>query len=214
MPCPWPSPNCSRAFSCTLLSWTSRVCCSCLCNTTQSQVCKHCKLTHPALCKYSLGLPQVFSRNSMSSCKSSSRLSCNLCPCCICCMSHSISRTVAYQQSTLLHLALLVIASSAYKMLTIRLRSAQKLHGINLLVLTDSLALPQHHILPQVPTYSWPVAGMLLVDTQMKTLRRPAALSDFLQCQDGHLGDVVDALRSDWLLKVWIASKMSMEACC
>ncbi len=45
-------------------------------------------------------------------------------------------------------------------------------------------------------------AGMLLVDTQMKTLRRPAALSDFLQCQEGHLGDVVDALRSDWLLKV------------
>ena len=43
---------------------------------------------------------------------------------------------------------------------------------------------------------------MLLVDTQMKTLRRPAALSDFLQCQEGHLGDVVDALRSDWLLKV------------
>ena len=46
------------------------------------------------------------------------------------------------------------------------------------------------------------IAGMLLVDTQMKTLRRPAALSDFLQCQEGHLGDVVDALRSDWLLKV------------
>ncbi len=46
------------------------------------------------------------------------------------------------------------------------------------------------------------VTGMLLVDTQMKTLRRPAALSDFLHCQDGHLGDVVDALRSDWLLKV------------
>lgn len=43
---------------------------------------------------------------------------------------------------------------------------------------------------------------MLLVDTQMKTLRRPAALPDFLHCQDGHLGDVVDALRSDWLLKV------------
>ena len=43
---------------------------------------------------------------------------------------------------------------------------------------------------------------MLLVDTQMKTLRRPAALSDFLHCQEGHLGDVVDALRSDWLLKV------------
>lgn len=43
---------------------------------------------------------------------------------------------------------------------------------------------------------------MLLVDTQMKTLRRPAALSDFLHCQDGHLGDIVDALRSDWLLKV------------
>lgn len=46
---------------------------------------------------------------------------------------------------------------------------------------------------------------MLLVDTQMKTLRRPAALSDFLHCQDGHLGDIVDALRSDWLLKVGVS---------
>lgn len=44
--------------------------------------------------------------------------------------------------------------------------------------------------------------GMLLVDTQMKTLRRPAALPDFLHTQEGHLSDIVDALRSDWLLKV------------
>ena len=59
---------------------------------------------------------------------------------------------------------------------------------------------------------------MLLVDTQMKTLRRPAALSDFLHCQDGHLGDIVDALRSDWLLKVrdftsgWGGMKQGWEA--
>ena len=48
----------------------------------------------------------------------------------------------------------------------------------------------------------WMSVGMLLVDTQMKILRRPASLPDFLHCQDSHLGDVVDALRSDWLLKV------------
>ena len=53
-----------------------------------------------------------------------------------------------------------------------------------------------------IPTLRRFAAGMLLVDTQMKTLRRPAALSYFLHCQDGHLGDIVDALRSDWLLKV------------
>lgn len=45
-------------------------------------------------------------------------------------------------------------------------------------------------------------AGMLLVDTQMRMLRRPASLPDFLHTQEGHLSDVVDALRSDWLLKV------------
>lgn len=51
---------------------------------------------------------------------------------------------------------------------------------------------------------------MLLVDTQMKTLRRPAALPDFLQTQEGHLSDIVDALRSDWLLKVCSAGQCCM----
>ena len=55
-------------------------------------------------------------------------------------------------------------------------------------------------------------AGMLLVDTQMKTLRRPAALPDFLHTQEGHLSDIVDALRSDWLLKVCSLSDSMHEA--
>lgn len=45
-------------------------------------------------------------------------------------------------------------------------------------------------------------AGMLLVDVELKTLRRPAPLHEFLDLQDLHIGDVTDALRSDWVLKV------------
>lgn len=57
-------------------------------------------------------------------------------------------------------------------------------------------------------------AGMLLVDTQMKTLRRPASLPDFLHTQEDHLSDVVDALRSDWLLKVcFLANGMHLLHC-
>ena len=55
--------------------------------------------------------------------------------------------------------------------------------------------------------------GMLLVDTQMKTLRRPAALPDFLHTQEGHLSDIVDALRSDWLLKVCPQSLVGSHPC-
>ena len=56
-------------------------------------------------------------------------------------------------------------------------------------------------------------AGMLLVDTQMKTLRRPAALPDFLHTQEGHLSDIVDALRSDWLLKVCLQNLDGSQSC-
>ena len=47
-----------------------------------------------------------------------------------------------------------------------------------------------------------PDAGMLLVDTELQILRRPAALADFLHLQELHIGDVTDALKSDWILKV------------
>ena len=47
-----------------------------------------------------------------------------------------------------------------------------------------------------------PDAGMLLVDTELHILRRPAALADFLHLQELHIGDVTDALKSDWILKV------------
>ena len=43
---------------------------------------------------------------------------------------------------------------------------------------------------------------MLLVDTELQILRRPAALADFLHLQELHIGDVTDALKSDWILKV------------
>ena len=43
---------------------------------------------------------------------------------------------------------------------------------------------------------------MLLVDTELQVLRRPAALADFLHLQELHIGDVTDALKSDWILKV------------
>ncbi|KAA6419936.1 MAG: dynein heavy chain axonemal [Trebouxia sp. A1-2] len=76
-----------------------------------------------------------------------------------------------------------------------------------------TLSLAQPKLLKGIQLYfaELDVQSMLLVDTQMKTLRRPAALSDFLQCQEGHLGDVVDALRSDWLLKAWLTANHSLE---
>ncbi|KAL0050690.1 hypothetical protein WJX82_005287 [Trebouxia sp. C0006] len=82
-----------------------------------------------------------------------------------------------------------------------------------------TLPLAQPKLLKGIQLYfaELDVQSMLLVDTQMKTLRRPAALSDFLQCQEGHLGDVVDALRSDWLLKtmamiesIWPSEQLAM----
>ncbi|KAK9829119.1 hypothetical protein WJX72_004004 [[Myrmecia] bisecta] len=45
------------------------------------------------------------------------------------------------------------------------------------------------------------IRGMLLVDVQLAALHRPAPLADFLAAQDLHIGDVTDALRSDWVLK-------------
>ena len=57
-----------------------------------------------------------------------------------------------------------------------------------------------------------PDAEMLLVDTELQILRRPAALADFLHLQELHIGDVTDALKSDWILKVscvvWVVASM------
>ena len=53
-----------------------------------------------------------------------------------------------------------------------------------------------------------PDAGMLLVDTELQSLRRPAALADFLHLHELHIGDVTDALKSDWILKVSCAVRV------
>lgn len=46
------------------------------------------------------------------------------------------------------------------------------------------------------------VAGMLLVDVEMANMLRPATLQVFIAAQEAHLGEVSDALHTDWVLKV------------
>ena len=118
--------------------------------------------------------------------------------------------TTGHQQFTLLHVTLpfaLPMHSSSHGPEGACLQSATHQKLSKALVLQ---VLCQSTTCCTIPAVGRFAAGMLLVDTQMKTLRRPAALSDFLHCQDGHLGDIVDALRSDWLLKVGLRSGLHL----
>lgn len=48
------------------------------------------------------------------------------------------------------------------------------------------------------------IRDMLLVDLVMEDLQFPAELDDYKECQDMHLTDATDQLKSDWVLKVGI----------
>jgi 4-aminobutyrate aminotransferase-like enzyme len=48
------------------------------------------------------------------------------------------------------------------------------------------------------------IRDLLLVDVELSSLKLPCQLEEFEDVQDGHISDLVDTLRNDWVYKVYM----------
>jgi hypothetical protein len=71
--------------------------------------------------------------------------------------------------------------------------------------MSHELSRPCHKLTPLTACSELDIRGMVMVDVVLEDLHLPATLDEFCTAQQTRLDDIMDALFTDWMLKVSVA---------